>query len=63
MRAYAPRFGGDPEDVEKWQAREEAMEKLRFDRSELNSRGAQKLKGILNSEQLALIGGLPTASE
>jgi Spy/CpxP family protein refolding chaperone len=56
-------FGGDPEDVEKWQAREEAMEKLRFDRNELNSRGAQKLKGILNSEQLAQIGGLPTASE
>jgi hypothetical protein len=56
-------FGGDPEAVEKWQDREEAMAKLRFDRDELNSRAAQKLKSILNSEQLAQIGGLPTPPE
>jgi hypothetical protein len=49
----------DEDNADEWQQREEALAKLRFDRSELNARAAGQLKAILTEDQLKRIGGLP----
>jgi hypothetical protein len=41
------------------QERQEQMEKMRFDRNELNQRVAANLKAALTEDQLTRIGGLP----
>jgi hypothetical protein len=53
----------DPEQVEQWRKREEAMARLGFDRSELNARTAGRIKDILTEDQLKRIGGLPRVEE
>lgn len=53
----------DADNIEDWQKREEALSKLRFDRSELNARAASELRTILSEDQLKAIGGLPVVED
>ncbi len=48
-----------PEDWTAFQAQQDALSKLRFDRTELNGRMLSRLGQILSEEQIKKIGGLP----
>jgi len=50
-------------DWAEYQKRNEQLQRLSYDRSELNFRAINRLKSVLDEDQLALIGGLPRASE
>lgn len=52
-------WGMDPEQMRKMQEREEALSRLRFDRSELNARAANVLRITLTEDQLKRLGDLP----
>ena len=54
----APNFGGDF-DWQAYRARESEIEKLEFDRRELDHRTLRRLQAILRPEQVARMGGLP----
>lgn len=52
--------------AEQWQAREEqrnALERLRFERTELNERALRQLRGVLTPSQVDQIGGLDPVEE
>jgi hypothetical protein len=55
--------GFDAEDFRKWQAQQQKMARLRYDRSELNARAISRLKAILREDQIQRIGGLPEPQE
>lgn len=56
----ANRFMGfDAEAWKKYQERQDAIEKIRYDRNELNQRANSRLRSTLTPEQIAKIGGLP----
>ena len=49
----------DEVDWQAYQERQEALEKLRFERNELSYRAIAKLRSTLGAEQIERIGGLP----
>ena len=56
-------MGGDQEEMVEWQRSRAASAKLNFERNELNARGINRLKTILNEEQIGRLGGLPEPPE
>lgn len=52
-------IGIDQERILEWQARQEQMSRLRFDRNELNARAVNRIRIILNEDQLGRLGPLP----
>jgi DNA mismatch repair ATPase MutL len=52
-------FGWEGEEWQKMQEQQEVMEKMRFDRNELNQRAVASLKAALTEDQIKRIGGLP----
>ncbi|MCH6552419.1 MAG: hypothetical protein IH804_10490, partial [Planctomycetes bacterium] len=50
-------------DWQAYQQRTEQVQRLRFDRDELNDRAAIRLKAVLRDEQIQRIGGLPKPKE
>jgi len=55
--------GFDAEDFRQWQAQQQKMARLRYDRNELNARAITGLKAILTEDQIQRIGGLPEPQE
>jgi len=55
--------GFDAEDFRQWQAQQQKMARLRYDRNELNARAINRLKAILTEDQIQRIGGLPEPQE
>ena len=53
----------DPEKFQELQARQAALEKLRFDRRELNAATISKLRSALSEAQVARLGGLRGAEK
>ncbi len=53
--------GLDPEEFKVWQAAQNQMTKLRYDRNELNARTIRRLSVLLSEAQIKRIGGLPVA--
>jgi hypothetical protein len=51
-------FDFDPEKFQEFQARQAALEKLRFDRRELHAATLSKLRAALSEAQVARLGGL-----
>lgn len=62
-RAPASRFTGDSEGWRKYQEFNDRMQKLNFERRELNSRALLRLRQILTAEQMEAMGGLPEVVE
>jgi len=56
-------FGWEGGEWQKVQERQEVVEKMRFDRSELNQRAIATLHATLSEHQIQRIGGLPAASD
>jgi len=56
-------FGWEGEEWQKMQEQQEVMEKMRFDRNELNQRAVARLKAALTEDQIKRIGGLPEPQE
>ena len=50
----------EPEEWQEYQSRNAQMEKLRFDRDEMNFRANGRIRSTLTEEQLLRIGGLPS---
>jgi hypothetical protein len=56
-------IGFDTDDWQEYQKRQEQVQKLLFDRNELNYRAISRLSAILHEDQVARIGGLPRPSD
>ncbi|MCP3904502.1 MAG: hypothetical protein GY715_12815 [Planctomycetes bacterium] len=56
-------FSMESADWSEYQARESKMQKLRFDRNELNYRAIGRLREVLTEPQVTRIGGLPEMKE
>lgn len=52
-------MSGDPQDMKKFQERQEKMATVKFDRNEVNVRAISQLKSILTEDQIRRVGGLP----
>jgi hypothetical protein len=53
--------GAESIDWAEYQEKQQKVERLRFDRDELNARAVSRLKDILSDEQIVKVGGLPDA--
>ncbi len=51
--------GLTPDDFREWQAHQQSVAKLRFDRNELNASVIERLRALLTADQIRRIGGLP----
>lgn len=51
-------MGGDPDEWQKWQERQNKLARLRFERDEVSMKTVRKLKQLLTEEQVKRIPGL-----